>query len=190
MRIYSSNTIYPNVRITKKLVYQVDDENNKYSILCVQADISGHSSGDVFGRSNIKFNLRNEISDSSLRLYKTCPIDFSLLTFDSAYNSLEKLSSLSSVSATDELITKEIDITKLIQEHKSTNTFSIWFAVFLYGQSADIVIDDEFEIIGEVYNINNSYLHESITQDQGLFGLGRVDLFISSTNTNRMNSCS
>ena len=173
LKQYSNLTSSPKVEIVTKTV--------QLNYICVKATFSLYDSQDNFGRTYFQVVLSNMTDNAILSLYQLTPTNLNDINESNINTYLNNLISLWQVSKKDEPFYETIDITKLVQNNKSSSSFSIYFIVSfdpLDKLTFDIPSKTEKIIFGELYNPNHeSYIHEKIEQDIGYVGKGSVDLY-------------
>lgn len=176
---YNNLSSNPSVLIVRKKIVKSEE---KCTYLCIKATFGEIESNYTFGRTSFKVVLSDMTNDAYLGLFHLSTNYLTYINENTIGNYIDEQLSNFAISKKDETYEVDVDISSLVSKYKNSNGFTLSFAIRCYSEgSIEINIENVTNkevLIGEVYNNKNeSYLHETISQDLGFVGSGKVDLY-------------
>ena len=176
---YNNLSSNPSVLIVSKKIVKSEE---KCTYLCIKATFGEIESNYTFGRTSFKVVLSDMTNDAYLGLFHLSTNYLTYINENTIGNYIDEQLSNFAISKKDETYEVDVDISSLVSKYKNSNGFTLSFAIRCYSEgSIEINIENVTNkevLIGEVYNNKNeSYLHETISQDLGFVGSGKVDLY-------------
>ena len=186
---YNNLSSNPSVLIVRKKIVKAEE---KCTYLCIKATFERIESNYTFGRTSFKVVLSDMTNDAYLGLFHLSTNSLTYINENTISSYIDEQYSSFVVLKKDETNKVDVDISSLVSKYKNSNGFTLSFAIRCYSEgSIEINIENVTNkevLIGEVYNNKNeSYLHETISQDLGFVGSGKVDLYTQDLTFNFLN---